>query len=369
MDVRVAPGLRALTRSPACTAARDGGRPRPAGVSRGRTPGRRARRQAFAAPPRRRRAASTSSGCSTAPRRRSPIRRSRSRAPLRAKVVRAELTWSMLEPHRAGQIDPRALAFTDRLVERRGGGRDPRDLDRATARPAGPPRRRRRCWRAAARARRPRPTRGRRRDPAAYAAIAASWRARYGTRLAAIEVWNEPDQANERVFRRARKGAALRRDAARGLPGDQAGQPERDGAGGLARRLQRRVPARAVRARASRATTTGWRCTSTTSRSPRCARSTKCRSRTATRRRCGWTSSAGAAAGRAQRIEQEQACVTASARRPNIAQHRSARSPRTPYVAAAVALQAARLARAKSSACCTPSGRRKPAFTALAARC
>jgi hypothetical protein len=38
------------------------------------------------------------------------------------------------------------------------------------------------------------------REPAAYAAFVAYLAARYGTRLAAIEIWNEPDQANEAYF-------------------------------------------------------------------------------------------------------------------------------------------------------------------------
>jgi hypothetical protein len=64
------------------------------------------------------------------------------------------------------------------------------------------------------------------RDPATYAALVAFLAQRYGERLAAIEVWNEPDQSNEAYFAGPNKPAALRRAAARGLPGDQAGRPE-----------------------------------------------------------------------------------------------------------------------------------------------
>jgi hypothetical protein len=38
------------------------------------------------------------------------------------------------------------------------------------------------------------------RDPATYAAFVAYIAQRYGTRLAAIEIWNEPDQSNQRYF-------------------------------------------------------------------------------------------------------------------------------------------------------------------------
>ena len=37
-------------------------------------------------------------------------------------------------------------------------------------------------------------------NPATYAAFVAYLAQRYGTRLAAIEVWNEPDQANQAYF-------------------------------------------------------------------------------------------------------------------------------------------------------------------------
>ena len=35
---------------------------------------------------------------------------------LHAKVVRVDVPWSVMEPRAAGQLDPRALAFTDRLA-------------------------------------------------------------------------------------------------------------------------------------------------------------------------------------------------------------------------------------------------------------
>src|SRR6202043_1472005 len=51
---------------------------------------------------------------------------------------------------------------------------------------------------------------------AAYAAFVAYLAGRYGTRLAAIEVWNEPDHTNERYFggpEKASRYAALLRAA------------------------------------------------------------------------------------------------------------------------------------------------------------
>ncbi len=119
---------------------------------------------------------------------------------LHAHVVRAQVPWSVLEPSAAGQIEPRAQAFLDRLVSD------------AAAQGIGviatvdfTP-----CWASSAP---PRVLLGCAagngtskanawppRHPADYAAFTAYLAARYGTRLTAIEVWNEPDQANERYL-------------------------------------------------------------------------------------------------------------------------------------------------------------------------
>ncbi|HEV2998550.1 MAG TPA: hypothetical protein VGX16_05540 [Solirubrobacteraceae bacterium] len=115
---------------------------------------------------------------------------------LHARVVRTYVPWSALQPHGPGSFDPRALAFLDRLTadaSARGIGvimivdstpcwasSAPAELLRACAsgRPEGanawPPR-----------------------DPGDYANAMALLARRYGPTLAALEVWNEPDQANE----------------------------------------------------------------------------------------------------------------------------------------------------------------------------
>jgi hypothetical protein len=118
---------------------------------------------------------------------------------LHSKVVRVEVPWSELEPLAPNQIDQRALAVTDRLVSDAAAAgikvialvwRSP-------------------CWASSAPAsilRRCVPGRLDRangwppRVPADYAAFVAYLARRYGTRLAAIEIWNEPDQANEDYF-------------------------------------------------------------------------------------------------------------------------------------------------------------------------
>ena len=118
---------------------------------------------------------------------------------LHARLVRTVLPWSALEPHGPSQMDPSSLAFADRLVS-----------DAATAGirvillvDSTP------CWATSAPATLVRacipgqsskantwpPT-----NPASYATFVAFLAQRYGTNLAAIEVWNEPDQSNQDYF-------------------------------------------------------------------------------------------------------------------------------------------------------------------------
>jgi polysaccharide biosynthesis protein PslG len=134
---------------------------------------------------------------------------------LHAKVVRTEVPWSILEPRGLSQIEPRSLAFADRLVS-----------DAATAGirvillvDSTP------CWASSApvslrhacvpgeasKANAWPPS-----SPANYAAFVAYLAKRYGTRLAAIEIWNEPDQANQLYFAgpdKPRRYAAILRAA------------------------------------------------------------------------------------------------------------------------------------------------------------
>ncbi len=118
---------------------------------------------------------------------------------LHAKVVRVEVPWSGLEPLGPNQINPSALAVIDRLTSDAAAAGI-----KVIAMVEGSP-----CWATSAPAPLLRacvpggsskasswpPT-----NPANYAAFVAYLARRYGTRLAAIEVWNEPDQANQLYF-------------------------------------------------------------------------------------------------------------------------------------------------------------------------
>jgi Cellulase (glycosyl hydrolase family 5) len=117
---------------------------------------------------------------------------------LDAREIRVEVPWSSLEPNR-GQIDPPALAFTDYLIDRASAA-GIKVVVLAMNTP---------CWASSAPAsllRGCKPGKSGKAgawppsDPKNYGSFVAFLARRYGSKLAAIEVWNEPDQANEDYF-------------------------------------------------------------------------------------------------------------------------------------------------------------------------
>ena len=118
---------------------------------------------------------------------------------LHAQIVRTEVPWSNLEPLAPGRISRAPLAFMDRLVADATsvGIHVVMMVDRtpcwASSAPASLLRA---CLAGAARKATAWPPR----EPAPYAAFVAFLAKRYGSRLAAIEIWNEPDQANQLYF-------------------------------------------------------------------------------------------------------------------------------------------------------------------------
>jgi polysaccharide biosynthesis protein PslG len=130
-----------------------------------------------------------------------------------AKLVRTEVVWSLLEPQGPTHMNLHALAYVDRLVSdaEKYGIRVIMTVDYTPCwASSAPATMRRGCspWRTSEANRWP-PA-----HPADYAAVAAFLAQRYASNLAAIEVWNEPDQANEDYFagphKAARYGAILR---------------------------------------------------------------------------------------------------------------------------------------------------------------
>jgi hypothetical protein len=125
---------------------------------------------------------------------------------MHAKLVRVELPWSLFEPTGPGQVSAPAQAFTDRLMN---------DAEAAGIRVIAiadfSP-----CWASSAPAsllaqctpEHPDAAAGwPPNDPADYARYVAFLAQRYGSALAAIEVWNEPDQSNEAYFGGPNKAA------------------------------------------------------------------------------------------------------------------------------------------------------------------
>jgi hypothetical protein len=118
----------------------------------------------------------------------------------RANMARLAIQWSALEPDRAGQIDARYLKVLDHTVAVAA----QRGLKLAVVVSSSP------CWASAAPpqerggcasgAERYRASRYPPSNPADFARIAAFITSRWGSRLAAFEVWNEPDQSNELYF-------------------------------------------------------------------------------------------------------------------------------------------------------------------------
>lgn len=134
---------------------------------------------------------------------------------LHAHAIRVEIPWSLLEPRGQGQIDPGGLAFTDNLVHQASAAGI-----KVVALTLSTP-----CWASSAPAsllRACRPGQSSKANawppsnPNAYGSFVAFLTARYGSKLAAMEVWNEPDQANEDYFAgpdKAKRYAAVLRAA------------------------------------------------------------------------------------------------------------------------------------------------------------
>jgi polysaccharide biosynthesis protein PslG len=115
---------------------------------------------------------------------------------LHASVVRVEISWSTVEPSGPGQLEPRALAYADRLMADAG-----KSGIKVIAFADSTP-----CWASSAPAsllskcssgQRGKANAWPPTNPSTYAAFVALLAQRYGPDLAALEVWNEPDQANE----------------------------------------------------------------------------------------------------------------------------------------------------------------------------
>ncbi len=123
-----------------------------------------------------------------------------------ANVVKTEVPWSMMEPNGPGRVDPASQAFLDRLTA----DANADGIKVILGVDSSP------CWASGAPAsllkgcRPGKMTRANGWPPSdaqAYATYVASLAQRYGTELAGIEIWNEPDQINEKYFAGPQKPA------------------------------------------------------------------------------------------------------------------------------------------------------------------
>jgi hypothetical protein len=134
---------------------------------------------------------------------------------LGSQIVRTEAPWAMIEPSGSGQIDPNALVFLDRVFSDASANGIRVILDVFDTP----------CWASSApaallagctlggssQANAWPPL-----DPSPYATFVAFLAKRYASGLAAIEIWNEPDQANQAYFagpNKAQRYAAILRAA------------------------------------------------------------------------------------------------------------------------------------------------------------
>ncbi len=125
---------------------------------------------------------------------------------LHARLVRLSVPWSLLEPSGPNELEAQALTYLDSVVADAAA-----DGIHVIVTVQSTP-----CWVSSAPAsllRRCVPgTEGPAnawppKQPAAFASFCAYLASRYGTRLAAIEIWNEPDQSNEQYFAGPNKAA------------------------------------------------------------------------------------------------------------------------------------------------------------------
>jgi hypothetical protein len=281
---------------------------------------------------------------------------------LHAKVVRVQIPWAVFEPRSPERVESGPLATADRLISEASaaGIRVIMDVDNTP------------CWASSAPSEllsRCNPSASSQAnawppsDPADYGAFVAFLAGRYGTRLAAIEVWNEPDESNEAYFAGPEKPAryaAVLRAAYAAIKGANPNVPVLAGAlvgsnGGFLRELY----AAGIKGYYDGLAVHYYNLTLGSLRSIHEAQLANGDTTPVWLDEFGWTS-----CWPAQQLEQEQGCVTERVQALNITNTLRALA-RTPWVAAAVLykLQDSPL---EEFGLFSPNGARKPAFGAFA---
>jgi Cellulase (glycosyl hydrolase family 5) len=279
---------------------------------------------------------------------------------LNARIVRVDFPWSVLEPTGPG-LDPHALAYTDRLIADAAAAGV-----KVSATVASTP-----CWASSAPAALvARCSAGRSsaaeawppRNPSAYAALLAALAARYGSRLTAIEVWNEPDQANEDYFAGPGKVAAYARLLRAAYPAVKQVDPSITVLGGSLvgsnGAFLRALYAAGVKGYYDGLSVHFYHLTLASLRSIREVQTANGDAKPLWLDEFGWTS-----CWPARSVEQEQACVTSGTQALNLRDSLREMS-RAPYLAAAMVYKL-QDSRNETFGALTGSGRHKPSFQAL----
>lgn len=278
-----------------------------------------------------------------------------------AHAIRVEIPWSTLEPSQQGQIYQPALAFTDYLVNQASAAGI-----KVIALVMGTP-----CWASSAppsllsncvpgkssKAGTWPPS-----QPKAYGSFVGFLAARYGPKLAAIEVWNEPDQANEDYLagpQKARHYAAILRAA---YPAIKQADPEMPvlagslvGSNGA---FLRELYAAGIKGYYNGLSVHFYNLTLAALRYTHEVQLARGDSTPLWLDEFGWSS-----CWPRQRIQQEQACVTPQVQASNLTNiYRSL--ARTPWVAAEIVYEL-QGSRSEDFGALTETGAQKPSFAAL----
>jgi hypothetical protein len=281
---------------------------------------------------------------------------------LHAKVVRTNVAWSAFEPSEAGHVNASVLAVADRLMSDASGA-GIRVILTVDSTP---------CWASSA------PSSILARcipgheseanswppvNTANYASFVAYLAQRYGAKLAAIEIWNEPDQANEDYLAgpaKAEHDAALLRAAYPAIKAVDPSLPVLAGSlVGSNGAFLRALYAAGIKGYYDGLSVHYYNLTFASLRSIREVQLANGDSKPLWLNEFGWTS-----CWPSRPTEQEQACVTPQTQARNLSDMYRELA-RTPYVAAAVVYKLEDSA-SEDFGLTSVSGARKPAFAALA---